>query len=225
MSENSVGSTTASRAERKERTRRALVDGTLDAIADRSFSSVSLREVTRAAGIVPTAFYRHFASMEDLGVAVVEDSMRVLRKILRDVRRHPSADNARESLELLVGEIREHDVQFRFLIRERSGGVVKVRRAIETELRMIVHELTQDLSRIPALSSWPGDDLEMVADLIVNTMLATVVDLVEVTPAGAAERDIVERALSQLRVIMLGMGQWQPRNVRGARTSAAALGA
>ncbi|MBY6681367.1 TetR family transcriptional regulator [Rhodococcus sp. BP-149] len=225
MSENSVGSTTASRAERKERTRRALVDGTLDAIADRSFSSVSLREVTRAAGIVPTAFYRHFASMEDLGVAVVEDSMRVLRKILRDVRRHPSADNARESLELLVGEIREHDVQFRFLIRERSGGVVEVRRAIETELRMIVHELTQDLSRISALSSWPGDDLEMVADLIVNTMLATVVDLVEVTPAGAAERDIVERALSQLRVIMLGMGQWQPRNVRGARTSAAALGA
>ncbi|MGB7364538.1 MAG: TetR family transcriptional regulator, partial [Rhodococcus sp. (in: high G+C Gram-positive bacteria)] len=94
MPDNVANPAPASRAERKERTRQALLTGTLDAIADRSFSSVSLREVTRAAGIVPTAFYRHFASMEDLGVAVVEDSMRVLRKILKDVRRHPSADNA-----------------------------------------------------------------------------------------------------------------------------------
>ena len=124
---------------------------------------------------------------------------------------------------MLIGEIREHDVQFRFLIRERSGGIVEVRRAIETELQMIVHELTQDLSRIPALSSWPGEDLDMVADLIVNTMLATVVDLVEVSPSSAAERDIVERALSQLRVIMLGMGQWKPRQFGSARGSATAL--
>ncbi|MGB6179839.1 MAG: TetR family transcriptional regulator, partial [Rhodococcus sp. (in: high G+C Gram-positive bacteria)] len=195
MPDNVANPAPASRAERKERTRQALLTGTLDAIADRSFSSVSLREVTRAAGIVPTAFYRHFASMEDLGVAVVEDSMRVLRKILKDVRRHPSADNARESLELLVGEIRDHDVQFRFLIRERTGGVGEVRRAIQTELRMVVHELTHDLSRIPALQIWPRDDLAMVADLIVSTMLATVVDLVEVEPESAAERDIVERAL------------------------------
>ncbi|MGB6181772.1 MAG: hypothetical protein WBF79_11060, partial [Rhodococcus sp. (in: high G+C Gram-positive bacteria)] len=64
---------------------------------------------------------------------------------------------------------------------------------------------------------WPRDDLAMVADLIVSTMLATVVDLVEVEPESAAERDIVERALSQLRVVMLGMAQWQPRSVVGSR--------
>ncbi|MBY6315144.1 MULTISPECIES: TetR family transcriptional regulator [Nocardiaceae] len=220
MSDRS-GTATASRAERKERTRRALVDGTLATIEDRSFASVSLREVTRAAGIVPTAFYRHFASMEDLGVAVVEDSMRMLRRVMRDARRHPSAENARESLGLLVGQIRDHDVQFRFLLRERNGGVPEVRRAIATELRLIVHELVQDLERIPALQDWPTDDLDMVANLIVNTMLAAVVDLLDVRPNSVAERDVVERALAQLRVVMLGMGQWQPRTAIRERGPAA----
>ena len=36
-------------------------------LEDQSFSSVSLREVTREAGVVPTAFYRHFDSMESSG--------------------------------------------------------------------------------------------------------------------------------------------------------------
>lgn len=223
MSDRSAPAT-ASRAERKERTRRLLLDGTLDLVADRSFASVSLREVTRAAGIVPTAFYRHFASMEDLGVAVVEDSMRVLRHALRDARRTPGTENARQSIWVLVGQIRQHDEQFRFLVRERSGGVVDVRRAIDSELRMIVHELTQDLSRVPGLGDWPGEDLDMVANLIVNTMLATVVELLDAAPSSAAERDIVARAEKQLRVVMLGMGQWRPRlssdRVDSARGSA-----
>ena len=69
-----------SRAEKKGRTRQALLDATMELVADRSFSGLSLREVARGAGIVPTAFYRHFSSMEDLGVTLVEDAMRVLRR-------------------------------------------------------------------------------------------------------------------------------------------------
>ena len=109
---------TGTRAERKERTRQALIDGTLDLLRDRSLASVSLREVTRSAGIVPTAFYRHFASMEDLGVALVEDSMRMLRQMLRDARKDPSVKNATESLRILVRQVRSHEDQFRFLARD-----------------------------------------------------------------------------------------------------------
>jgi AcrR family transcriptional regulator len=39
------------------------VAASLRLLEDRSFSALSLREVTREAGIVPAAFYRHFDSI------------------------------------------------------------------------------------------------------------------------------------------------------------------
>ena len=198
------------RAERKERTRQALIDGTLDLLRDRSFASVSLREVTRSAGIVPTAFYRHFASMEDLGVALVEDSMRMLRQMLRDARKDPTTKNATESLRILVRQVRLHEDQFRFLAPERYGGVTEIRRAFATELRMFVSELTIDLSRMPGLESWDIADLEMAADLIVSTMLTATVGLLEIDrPNSAKERELLRRTEHQVRLIVLGMGGWK----------------
>lgn len=199
------------RAQRKERTRQALLDRALELHADRTFASVSLREVARAAGIVPTAFYRHFASMDELGVVLAEDSMRVLRRMLRDARRTPSSRNARDSLDILVRQVRAHEAEFRFVARERYGGVPEVRRAIATELRLFVSELTIDLGRMPALGDWDAPDLEMAADLIVQAMLAAVVDLLEVDrPGSADERAVVDRTAKQLRLITIGMGEWKP---------------
>lgn len=200
-----------SRAARKERTRAALLDGTLGLLADRTFASLSLREVARTAGIVPTAFYRHFASLEELGVVLVEESMRMLRQMLRDARRSKGANSAGASLDILVRQVRSHEDQFRFLSRERYGGVPELRRAIDLEMRLFVSELTTDLSRMPGLESWRSEDLEMSADLIVSAMFSVVVDLLESDrPNGRTQQDIVRRAEKQMRLIMLGMAEWKP---------------
>ena len=102
---------TQSRADKKNQTRQALLDTTMTLVGDRSFGSISLREVARGAGIVPTAFYRHFASMEDLGVTLVEDSMRVLRRTLREGRRdlasRQALPTAQSSLAILLRHVRE----------------------------------------------------------------------------------------------------------------------
>ena len=74
------------RQERKQRTREALLDAALEKLEQQSFSSLSLRQVTRAAGIVPTAFYRHFDSMQELGLVLIEESFRTLRAMLRTAR-------------------------------------------------------------------------------------------------------------------------------------------
>ncbi|MFC9555525.1 TetR family transcriptional regulator [Rhodococcus sp. NPDC056960] len=205
----STGAGPESRAARKERTRKALLDGTLELMADRSFAGVSLREIARTAGIVPTAFYRHFASIEELGVVLVEEGMRILRQMLRDARRTPSTKSAGASLDILVRQVRTHEAQFRFLSRERYGGVPEIRRAIATEMTLFVSELTVDLSRIDGLQSWDHDDLETAADLIVSTMFAVVVDLLEADrPGSRSEAEVVARAEKQLRLIMLGMSEW-----------------
>lgn len=189
----------------------------MNLVADRSFGSISLREVARGAGIVPTAFYRHFASMEDLGVTLVEDSMRVLRRTLREGRRDLAARHAvptaKNSLAILLQHVHSNEAQYRFLIREQHGGVAEIRRAIDTELRLFSRELAIDLSRLPDLAQWSSEDLELAAELIVTIMLTAVADLLDGEHrARDAEREIVARTERQLVMVFLGMGRWRPDN-------------
>ncbi len=203
-----------SRAERKERTRQRLLDVTLRLIADRSLSSLSLREVAREAGIVPTAFYRHYASMDALGVDLVDDSMRPLRQMIRDARRGRTAhgDIIVETVAVLAKQVRDHPDQFRFLTRERYGGVGPVRRAIATELKLFTSELTVDLARLTTGFDWSADDLEMAASLMVGAMLSTVMDLLETDERHPEDvHAILDKAERQLRMIALGMGQWRSK--------------
>lgn len=61
------------RDERKQQSRQALLDAALHlSTSGRSFSSISLREVAREVGLVPTAFYRHFQDMDELGKELVD---------------------------------------------------------------------------------------------------------------------------------------------------------
>ncbi|MBK3589941.1 TetR family transcriptional regulator, partial [Streptomyces sp. MBT57] len=48
------------RQTQKLKTRQALLDAALLLLEHQSLSSLGLREVTRAVGVTPTAFYRHF---------------------------------------------------------------------------------------------------------------------------------------------------------------------
>ncbi|WP_239476612.1 TetR family transcriptional regulator [Nocardia arizonensis] len=196
------------RHERKERTRQALLDSTLALAADRGFAALSLREIARAAGIVPTAFYRHFASLEDLGATLVDEGVTALRLALREVRRNTDAgveDTVRFVFDR-VGPLRE---LFGFLTRERHGGSAALRTAIALEMQLIVRELVADLSRIRALDEWSPRDLEIAADLLVSTVADGIAAYISAAPREAAA--IIDRTVMQMRLIALGMGAWRPR--------------
>jgi AcrR family transcriptional regulator len=202
-----------SRAERKQRTREALVDGALRLLEDRAFGSLSLREVTREAGIVPAAFYRHFEDMDDLGLALVDDSFRRLRQLLRRARenRGEPKDLIRSSLAILVQNVHEHPLHFRFIARERNSGVPALRRAIRSEIRLLSSELATDLARCPHLREWSSQDLQMLAALMVGTMVATVEALLDAPPDDPlAEQEIITTAEAQLRLIVLAIPHWRP---------------
>ena len=76
----------STRLQNKELTRQGLIRAALKLLSQHSFDSLSLREVTRQAGITPTAFYRHFDDMEELGLVLVEESFRSLGEMLKDAR-------------------------------------------------------------------------------------------------------------------------------------------
>ncbi|MBJ8342418.1 TetR family transcriptional regulator [Antrihabitans sp. YC3-6] len=202
-----------SRAERKEQTRRALLDGTLEVAGDRGFANVSLREIARSAGIVPTAFYRHFTSMDELGLALVDDGMRALRVALRETRHLSAMANARLSLEILARHVDANRNLFGFLYRERFGGSTVVGHAIEAELGLIGRELTVDLARTPGMTEWRTDDLEMVSDLLVNSTMQAMGAFVDARkPGNRSESEIISRTEKQLRLIVLGIAAWRPKS-------------
>jgi AcrR family transcriptional regulator len=201
-------------AERRQHTRQALIDAALIQMeAGDSFDSLSLRGVARAAGVVPTAFYRHFASMDELGLTLVEESFRTLRAMLREARENqPPEDVIRSSVQILIEYVRQHTQHFAFVTRVRSTGNGVLRHAIRSEIRLFTSELATDLARFPVLREWATDDLLMVAALLVNTMIATVEAMVDVpVEAPDAETEIARVAERQLRLIILAVPHWRSR--------------
>ncbi|GAA2338623.1 TetR family transcriptional regulator [Dactylosporangium salmoneum] len=208
------------RQQQKAQTRQALLDTALRLLEERSLDSLPLREITREVGIVPTAFYRHFPDVPSLGVALVEQCLGGLREAVRAVRDGIADSDAviGRSLEVLARQVHTHRDQFRFIARERHGGVAAVRRAIREQLDLSAAELATDLLtyRLPhaaRLDAWQPQDLRMLAELIVNHMVLTAAALLE-APADdpGAAADTLDLATRQLRLIALGSRHWPGTN-------------
>jgi AcrR family transcriptional regulator len=200
-------------AERRRHTRQALIEAALLQMeGGESFDALSLRSVARAAGVVPGAFYRHFASMDELGLALIEESFRTLRAMLREAREGgvPVKHVIRRSVEILVEHVRQHRQHFAFVARIRSTGNAVLRHALRNEIRLFTSELATDLARFPVLREWTTEDLLMLAGLLVNTMISTVEALIDVPVAAPdAEAEIVRVAERQLRLILLAVPTWR----------------
>ncbi len=198
----------------KQRTRRAILDATLAAAGASSLSSVSLRQVAGQAGIVPTGFYRHFASLDEVGLALVDEAFASLRQLLRDVRRgSPEITSIISgSVAILVDHAHRQAAHFRFIARERASGPPQVREAIRHGLGLFERELAIDLGRLPNSEHWSTEDLRVMADLIVLTMVATAEGVLDAPPGRPeVEQEIVRTAEQQLRMIVVGAANWRSR--------------
>src|ERR1700744_5738877 len=211
-----------SQAERRRQTRRALLDAALEQMdGGYGFDSLSLRRVARAAGGVPTAFYRHFESMDELGLALVEESVATLRAMLREAREGGVGASGgvviARSVELLVPHVREHRRHFAFMAHARASGNAVLRHAIRSETKLFASELATDLARFPVLRDWTTGDLQMLAGLFVDTMIATIDAILEASSWSAgpdalsedAQARIAKQAEKQLRLIVLAIPQWR----------------
>ena len=89
--------------------------------------------------------------------------------------------------------------------------MASLRHAIRSEIRLFASDLASDLARFPELDRWSAEDLQLLAGLIVNTMVATIEALLDVPPRDpAAEAEIAATARQQLKLITLGIPQWHP---------------
>jgi len=201
----------------KSRTRRALLDGALELLEDRSLDNLGIREVTRAAGVAPAAFYRHFERIDDLGLVLVDEAFTTLRQLMRDARDEVSAtdDMIKLSVSVLIRHVHDNRAHYRFIAREQYSAVDSVRLSIRREIRLFATELATDLARLPVVTTWPTADLVMLADLIVGLMVDTSRRLLDVIDeAPEREPEVVADTERRLRYLSIGATAWKPHTDR-----------
>ena len=201
------------RAEQKQQTRQALMEAALSLMhSGRGFGSLSLREVTRLAGVVLAAFYRHFSDMDELGLALVAEVGQTFRATLREVRRNEFELGGliEASTRIFLDAVQANHNQFLFLAREQYGGSQAVRQALGELRQLITDDLAADLRLMNRLPQLDDAALGVLSDLVVKTVFATLPELIDPPAANLPPHLQPEAKITQqLRFIMIGGKHWQ----------------
>ncbi|MCZ8342633.1 MAG: TetR family transcriptional regulator [Leptospira sp.] len=194
------------RDRKKQQTHQNLLDAALKLMQDgKGLGELSLREVANQAGIVPAAFYRHFKSMEELGLALVDLSAVRIAEILKDARQKRAYKSALQtSLGIYFDYVAENPALFRFISRERVGGNFNIREKIRAAMDQIASEMAKDM-RMPKFL--PPADIELASELIVSLsfqMAPEFLDSMEEMRNRSEDKRIKWKTLKQLRLVFIG---------------------
>jgi AcrR family transcriptional regulator len=200
------------RAQQKEKTRRQLIDAALGQLSsERSFSSLSLREVAKEAGLAPTSFYRHFSDMDELGLTLVDEAGLTLRQLMRQARQRIEKGGSviQISVVTFMEFIESNGNIFRLLLRERSGTSAAFRAAVNREVRYFTLELCDYLQQANKLNA---DVAFLQADAAVTIVFSAGSDALDVDKDD--RQQISTRTIQQLRFIARGAAEFSHRVVK-----------
>lgn len=161
------------RDERKQQNRQAIIDAALSlSTSQRSFTNISLREITRTVGLVPTAFYRHFENMDVLAVEIVDQTSLYLQNLIHQLG-HTYLNSPQikieDVLELFLNAVDQNTQPWIFFMTEQWGGSHTLREAIARELNFLIENLSLDLKKIKDIQHNPFyKDLNSLAQILVN---------------------------------------------------------
>lgn len=196
-------------------TREKLMSAALELVGKgRHFASLGIREVTRQAGVVPTSFYRHFRSMDNLGLQLVDELGLVLRRMMREARGNVlQADKLiEESVGIFVAHAHAQANRsfFMFMAQGLAGESRAVQEGIRSEMRFFASELANDLRRLRLMQHLSDADLDMTCDLVVRTVAFSLTDLLSIAADDDYQVGQVRKRTSRfLQMIFVGAGHWQ----------------
>ncbi|MBB3048286.1 AcrR family transcriptional regulator [Litorivivens lipolytica] len=170
----------------------------------RSVSSLSLREIARAAGIAPNSFYRHFRDVDELAVALIDQAGRSLRGVIREARQRLSPERSaiRTSVEAFMDQLDAEQKTLHILLREMSIGSVAFRQAVERELRYFEDELCDELVRMAELTGHDTFEPALASKAITRLVFTMGASAAELSPE--ARGPIIEETVIMIKMIMEG---------------------
>lgn len=189
------------RTQQKEKTRRAIIDAAISELSeDKSFASLSLREVARQAGIAPNSFYRHFKDMEELGLTLVDESGLTLRQLMRKARQRIKKNGSViiTSVKTFMEFTETNANILRILFHERSGTTRALRDAAAREIQYFTVELSDYIQGV----GYEKDIAYCQAEAMVAIIFSIGAESLIATPSQ--RKELEQRAIKQLRLIATG---------------------
>ncbi|MFB6349586.1 TetR family transcriptional regulator [Moraxella marmotae] len=217
------------REQKKRQTRQAFFNAVLDLCMNgQGYSSISLRQVTREVGVVPTAFYRHFDDMESLGKALVEDelggALAMLREHMQLGRKRSFDRQIAKSVQLFFKAVNAQPRYWQFIASERFGGSEAVRRAIGEQIGTFAKIMGEDLALQPAFEHISSYDRFLLAETGVNLSFSWIIDWLDLTyvsdfldnetrPSQAElelkKQEMLHRCTRQMQMVLYGAYNWK----------------
>lgn len=211
MKNNKYNPCSGVRAQQKERTRRSLIEAAFNQLnAEQGFASLSLREVAREAGIAATSFYRHFRDMDELGLAMVDESGVTLRQLMRQARKRIEKGGSvlQTSVTTFIEFIEDNPKVFLLLLRERAGTSAAFRSAIAREIQHFIVELTDYLNNA---NNMPHRFNEAQAKAMVTIVFNSGAEAIDFEPEQ--KQQLINSLIFQLRMVARGANYLYHREV------------
>lgn len=195
------------------------------ALQTRSISALGVREIGRKAGLNPNTFYRHFSTLDDLGIAIIQDISAELRPKMHEIRTEAvkavlaNADYAqhyddpeqlaitqlklisRYKVDAFFDYVADNPEVFVIGISELHGASPVLRQALENILCEFSKDLSDDFKSLDLMPKVDDETINHTSRLIINTLFFLSADFIEYP----AERDII-RQRARLSIVSLGIG-------------------
>lgn len=165
-------------AEGKQR----LIDAALKLSAEkRSFSNLGLRELAREANLNPNTFYRHFESLDDLGICVIEEIGAVLSEGIQEAQRQsfdPRKVNE-QGLSIFFDFVLQYQNALIVAACERYSTSTAIRDALENRLERFAEELANNIAKLGGLTVLPRETIGEVMHHVTHHCFRVAVDYIE----------------------------------------------
>jgi AcrR family transcriptional regulator len=150
--------------------RQRIIEAALELAEERrSFSSLGIREITRKAQLSAPAFYRHFDTLNALGMAVIEQVKADVLSAFGEVRLAVAAEINLDIRPLLLKRffdlVLENPRAVIIGACEAYGPMPEMRLAIRAALRQVAEEIAKDLHISRLLDNIPEP---LIADILTH---------------------------------------------------------
>lgn len=173
--------------QRRKGNREKLMKAALELLAEdqSGLAGISLRRITKACGLSPPAFYSHFESMDELGLALVNDVGSTIRTVLKSVGDADEYSVVAASVQVAFSYIRSNEQVFILIARERAGSSVLIRSAIRAEVRKIIGEMATDFHQRGLFQRFNLEQKHAAVAAIISLGLGLIPDIFDLSPIDA----------------------------------------
>jgi AcrR family transcriptional regulator len=152
---------------RVKRTRRLLRDALVSLILEKDYASISIKEITERAEVAYITFYRHFESLDQLLMEVLDEGLAELMGHIETLAKQSETSALETEGTLIFKYIEEKADLFRILLKSQS--VTRVRKKVVRNIAAIFQK-----SCIPLATSDNQTTIAITSNHIAISLLALI---------------------------------------------------